>query len=70
MLEEPEYEDIVRWGRDGDSFVVLEVREDSSPLQKPRQLRLLRWLVVVPGLPKLTITAGREILYMRSSKTL
>lgn len=26
MLEEPEYSDIVRWGRDGDSFVVLEVR--------------------------------------------
>jgi hypothetical protein len=25
MLEEPEYSDIVRWGDNGDSFVVLEV---------------------------------------------
>ena len=25
MLEEPEYSDIVRWGKNNDSFVVLEV---------------------------------------------
>lgn len=35
MLEEPEDDDIVRWTRDGDSFVVLEVcalpREQTLP---------------------------------------
>jgi len=25
MLEDPSYESVVRWGNDGDSFVVLEV---------------------------------------------
>jgi osomolarity two-component system, response regulator SKN7 len=26
MLEDPSYASVVRWGDDGDSFVVLEVR--------------------------------------------
>lgn len=26
MLEDPSYESVVRWGNEGDSFVVLEVR--------------------------------------------
>ncbi|CAI4219588.1 unnamed protein product [Parascedosporium putredinis] len=30
MLEEPEYDEIVRWGRDGDSFVVLEGEKFST----------------------------------------
>ena len=31
MLEDPSYAEIVRWGDDGTSFVVLEVCLDSSP---------------------------------------
>ena len=32
MLEDPSYESIVRWGENGDSFVVLEVRLDVNPI--------------------------------------
>lgn len=36
MLENPTDETIVRWGNDGDSFVVLEVRfPDSTTIQSP-----------------------------------
>lgn len=31
MLEDPSYSQIVRWGDDNDSFVVLEVRRTSMP---------------------------------------
>lgn len=31
MLENPSDESVVRWGNDGDSFVVLEVRAQSPP---------------------------------------
>jgi osomolarity two-component system, response regulator SKN7 len=30
MLEDPSYASVVRWGDDGDSFVVLEVRSQSG----------------------------------------
>jgi osomolarity two-component system response regulator SKN7 len=30
MLENPTDENVVRWGNDGDSFVVLEVRYDAD----------------------------------------
>ena len=30
MLEDPSYDSIVRWGENGESFVVLEVREPTT----------------------------------------
>lgn len=35
MLENPSDESVVRWGNDGDSFVVLEVRWRESLPGKP-----------------------------------
>lgn len=35
MLEDPSYSEIVRWGDEGDSFVVLEVN-NSRPLRPVR----------------------------------
>lgn len=32
MLEDPSYESVVRWGNEGDSFVVLEVSHNSRML--------------------------------------
>jgi hypothetical protein len=32
MLEDPSYSEIVRWGDEGDSFVVLEVIDPSDPV--------------------------------------
>jgi osomolarity two-component system response regulator SKN7 len=52
MLEDPSHQDVARWGKDGDSFVVVEVR---SPklfyLEKP----------VVRSRMLLTAASGREI---------
>jgi len=31
MLEDPSYDSIVRWGENGESFVVLEVRDPPPP---------------------------------------
>jgi hypothetical protein len=35
MLEDPSHQDVARWGKDGDSFVVVEVRspQDVLPTQ-------------------------------------
>lgn len=33
MLEDPSYAEIVRWGDEGDSFVVLEVMRPSLALE-------------------------------------
>jgi hypothetical protein len=32
MLEDPSYDQVVRWGNEGDSFVVLEVRTRGDEL--------------------------------------
>lgn len=44
MLEDPSYSEIVRWGDDGDSFVVLEVMHED--LDQENKLLPLRasWL--------------------------
>ena len=41
MLEDPSYSEIVRWGDEGDSFVVLEVMR-APPPPPPRSLPLPR----------------------------
>lgn len=38
MLEDPSYESVVRWGNEGDSFVVLEVSSHSYDME-PGKLR-------------------------------
>lgn len=44
MLEDPSYSEIVRWGDEGDSFVVLEVmHEDLDQENKLLSLRAI-WL--------------------------
>lgn len=37
MLEDPSYESVVRWGNEGDSFVVLEVSYMEESGHKPGQ---------------------------------
>lgn len=32
MLEDPSHQDVARWGKDGDTFVVVEVRSRIIPL--------------------------------------
>jgi hypothetical protein len=54
MLEDPSYENIVRWGEGGESFVVLEVGGTS---ERPNPLQLLTFL------------SEREIYQVHSSKT-
>lgn len=42
MLEDPSHQDVARWGKDGDTFVVVEVRlPRSSPLDAPRVTNFL-----------------------------
>lgn len=31
MLEDPAYSSIVRWGNEGDTFVILEVQSSAAP---------------------------------------
>lgn len=55
MLEDPSYKQVVRWGTEGDSFVVLDVGLRRRPYGS---INLLTWL------------AERQIHKIHSSKTL